>query len=259
LAKDSHADTPAEKRLDELQRAELTERVKRRTMDLAWAVTRRSIESTARDVVDCILKRTFVSVDPQSVNAPTSSHGKLETLPAGATAEFQARADALVLIGGIFSGEKPSKTVEKAVDGLNQLATHASQARHQAGSIARNLLGGLVATGKGVASRLVTNSESHSIGGLSATWTQTCSGPAEASSAKAAASSPGVADGSFVLLPTAPDPSQEQQRHAANHAPNHAAATRNFDSGSAAMPMAAPPVPPASMRAFFCEVINPSP
>ena len=33
------------------ERAELTERVRKRTMDLAWAMTKRQIEATARQVV----------------------------------------------------------------------------------------------------------------------------------------------------------------------------------------------------------------
>ena len=61
-------------------------------------------------------------------------------------AEFQARGDALVLIGGIFSNEKVVKhaAVGVAVEKLEKLATHAEMARdtvNQAGSLARSMLG----------------------------------------------------------------------------------------------------------------------
>jgi len=39
-----------EKRLTDAERAELTEKVKRRTMDLAWAVTKRQIETSIHTI-----------------------------------------------------------------------------------------------------------------------------------------------------------------------------------------------------------------
>jgi len=54
-------------------------------------------------------------------------------------AEFDARCEALVLVGGIFSGETPSEAVDKAVDGLSRLTGRATQAALSA----RCFLGGL--------------------------------------------------------------------------------------------------------------------
>ena len=56
LARDARPETPPERRLTDVQRAELEERVKRRTMDLAWAMTARDIEATARAVVDAVAR-----------------------------------------------------------------------------------------------------------------------------------------------------------------------------------------------------------
>ena len=39
-----------EKRLTDAERAELTEKVKKRTMDLAWAVTKRQIEPSIHTI-----------------------------------------------------------------------------------------------------------------------------------------------------------------------------------------------------------------
>jgi hypothetical protein len=50
--------------------------------------------------------------------------------------EFAARAEALLLIGEQFSGERPHRTVDKALVGLNQLASQAALAKGQAGVLA---------------------------------------------------------------------------------------------------------------------------
>ena len=122
-----------------MQRAELTERIRKRTMDLAWAMTARDIEATARAVVDAILGRGFVSgVWPRTSEAAEVLHSEASGQWAE-TAEFHARGDALLVVGEIFSGEKAQHLRE----GLNKLATHATHAKTQATSMARSLLGGL--------------------------------------------------------------------------------------------------------------------
>ena len=139
LARDARPETPEEKKLSEVQRAELTERIRKRTMDLAWAMTARDIEATARAVVDAILGRGFVSgVWPRTSEAAEVLHSEAPCQWAE-TAEFHARGDALLVVGEIFSGEKAQHLRE----GLNKLATHATHAKTQATSMARSLLGGL--------------------------------------------------------------------------------------------------------------------
>ena len=53
--------------------------------------------------------------------------------PVALDREMHARADALILIGGTFSGERPHEAVGKAVDGLNRLASSASSTATKAG------------------------------------------------------------------------------------------------------------------------------
>ena len=115
LARDARPETPIEKRLSDSQRAELEERVKRRTMELAWRITKRQIERTARATVDEVIDRAYAG-DSTSAD------------------EQRARGDAIILIGNLFSGEKAHAAVDKAVDGLNKLATHASEAKSKAKS-----------------------------------------------------------------------------------------------------------------------------
>ena len=166
-------------------------------MDLAWAITKREIEHTARAVVDELLGRGNAASAPNgepnsavhsSVNSSANSSadatgraaddlgtgdlgtgdlgtgdlgtGDLGTdADAGAAAEaptlatatsptlasisasispeeFAARAEALLLIGEQFSGERPHRTVDKALVGLNQLASQAALAKGQAGVLA---------------------------------------------------------------------------------------------------------------------------
>ena len=122
-----------------MQRAELTERIRKRTMDLAWAMTARDIEATARAVVDAILGRGFVSgVWPRTSEAAEVLHSEAPGQWAE-TAEFHARGDALLVVGEIFSGEKAQHLRE----GLNKLATR--DAREDAGDVdgAEPSLGGL--------------------------------------------------------------------------------------------------------------------
>ncbi len=138
-ARDARPEAPEEKKRSEVQRAELTERIRKRTMDLAWAMTARDIEATARAVVDAILGRGFVSgVWPRTSEAAEVLHSEAPGQWAE-TAEFHARGDALLVVGEIFSGEKAQHLRE----GLNKLATHATHAKTQATSMARSLLGGL--------------------------------------------------------------------------------------------------------------------
>ena len=141
-------------------------------MDLAFRLTKRSIEGTARAVVDQLLGRGFAASEGA---ASAEAAARADYLGGGDTAgeappppplsspppsaspsispeEFRARAEALVLIGGKFSGERPHRTVDKAVVGLNQLASHASVAKDQAGVLAgvaaakaSSFLGGLLA------------------------------------------------------------------------------------------------------------------
>lgn len=101
-----------EKRLTDEQRVALQERVKARTMDLAWAMTKRTIESTARAVVDELLGRGFAS-------GSATARGK--------AAEFTARGDALLLIGSIFcpSEKAHNEQLDKAVE----VSQHARRAR----------------------------------------------------------------------------------------------------------------------------------
>ena len=156
-------------------------------MDLAWAITKREIEHTARAVVDELLGRGNAASAPNgepnsavhsSANSSANSSaevtgraaddlgtgdlgtGDLGTdADAGAAAEaptlatatsptlasisasispeeFAARAEALLLIGEQFSGERPHRTVDKALVGLNQLASQAALAKGQAGVLA---------------------------------------------------------------------------------------------------------------------------
>jgi hypothetical protein len=60
----------------------------------------------------------------------------LASISASISHEFAARAEALLLIGEQFSGEQPHKTVDKALVGLNQLASQAALAKGQAGVLA---------------------------------------------------------------------------------------------------------------------------
>ena len=173
LARDARPETPPERRLTDVQRAELEERVKRRTMDLAWAMTKRQVEATARAVVDSVLGKEprghgLEAADTQAEQRPASdgtdvtdvtdaaaASGPTWQQPppesgaeegfvlAGLTAdERRARAEALVLIGGIFSGERPHERVDRAVAGLHQLAATASSRA----SKAKSFLGNLVAS-----------------------------------------------------------------------------------------------------------------
>ena len=161
-----------EVRLTDEERRTLQERVKERTMEVAWALTKRSIETTARSTVDQILKRGFVSQgasgggigssDGTAGGSGDAGSGAEPSDPSSSgdgpsdvsdpspsavsAAEFQARGDALVLIGGIFANEKAVKhaAVGVAVEKLEKLATHAEMARdtvNQAGSLARSMLG----------------------------------------------------------------------------------------------------------------------
>lgn len=160
-AREAPPGAPEKKRLSDTQRTELEERMRRRTMDLAWAMTKRQLEATGRDVVDRILGRAFAGGAAADAEAVVVGAGEEEEEAvdvgddgAGASgdtsergtvspAELQARGDALVLVGGVFSGERGSNAaVERAVDGLSKLATHASEAKAKA----RNFLGGLVAS-----------------------------------------------------------------------------------------------------------------
>ena len=159
----------AAKRLTPEQRAALEERVKQRTMDIAWAITKRSIEATARSAVDELLGRAFVSGDGAGsgggggaggvVTAAASAGGSSGSAAvdvsdgAGApsarqNAEFIARGDALLLLGSIFcpTVQAHHQHVDKAVEVASLLATHAEQARKEAGFLAKSLLGGLMAT-----------------------------------------------------------------------------------------------------------------
>uniref|UniRef100_A0A7S2ILU6 DNAJ-containing protein X-domain domain-containing protein n=1 Tax=Haptolina brevifila TaxID=156173 RepID=A0A7S2ILU6_9EUKA len=138
LAQDGRAEE-ATKKLSDEQRAQLEQRIKQRTMDLAWAVTRRAVERTTRAVVDQLLAREF-------------AHEAGAEAGAEASAEFQARCDALLIIGRVFAGETPHETVDRAVDELAKLTSRATQARDNAssmaGSIARSLFDGLITSSK---------------------------------------------------------------------------------------------------------------
>ncbi|KAL1528453.1 hypothetical protein AB1Y20_009799 [Prymnesium parvum] len=50
LARDAKEGAPAEHKLSDAQRAELTDRVQKRTLSLVWAITKHSIETTLRSV-----------------------------------------------------------------------------------------------------------------------------------------------------------------------------------------------------------------
>ena len=95
LAQDGRAETSApDKRLTDEQRAKLKERVKQRTMDLAWAVTHRSVEATARAVVDRVLEGSFAAHEGMSHGHGPHGHGQGQ-VPVDA-AEGVAHADARV-------------------------------------------------------------------------------------------------------------------------------------------------------------------
>ena len=153
---------------------------------MAWhhvgtAMTKRQIEATARAVVDNLLGRGFASSldDGAALAAAADGATASAELPAISAAEFEARgevatppqshpysrpatppalaatsyplAQALVIIGGIFAGERQGlseaiisgeavgKAVQVAGDGLSRLAGHANLAA----SSARSLFGGL--------------------------------------------------------------------------------------------------------------------
>ena len=153
---------------------------------MAWprvgtAMTKRQIEATARAVVDNLLGRGFASSldDGAALAAAADGAPASAELPAISAAEFEARgevatppqshpysrpatppalaatsyplAQALVIIGGIFAGERQGlseaiisgeavgKAVQVAGDGLSRLAGHANLAA----SSARSLFGGL--------------------------------------------------------------------------------------------------------------------
>lgn len=142
LSRDSQPDTPAEKKLSDAQRAALTERVQKRTLALVWRMTKHTIESTARAVVDQVLglqsatsagrkvrgvcpfgtapgDRVALEVEGRAVTVevpPGTAEGEEfevslpdDGRPPGPSslgpAELEARAEALVYIGGVFSGE----------------------------------------------------------------------------------------------------------------------------------------------------------
>ena len=109
-------------------------------MDLAWAITKREIEHTARAVVDELLGRSFVGdLGDLGTGADACAAAEapaLASISASISHEFAARAEALLLIGEQFSGEQPHKTVDKALVGLNQLASQAALAKGQAGVLA---------------------------------------------------------------------------------------------------------------------------
>ena len=99
-------------------------------MDLAWKMTSRTIEQTARAVVDQILGSSFASV--AASDAPASEGSSAAA--ACPNAEFVARGDALILIGGIFSGEKAAHLREGLTkvlgkDGLSKLEIGKTQVR----------------------------------------------------------------------------------------------------------------------------------
>ena len=162
LSRDAKPETPPEKRLSEAQRAELTERVQKRTLAIVWAITKRQIETTARSVVDELLGANAqqrdepsgrmisivcppgvgpgglvrVEVEGQGVGVRTLGIVVPEGVEEGQTfdvaapddrappisaEEAKARADALMIIGGIFSGEKQSEAVDKAIKAINDL------------------------------------------------------------------------------------------------------------------------------------------
>lgn len=109
-------------------------------MDLAWAITKREIEHTARAVVDELLGRSFAGdLGDLGTGADACAAAEapaLASISASISHEFAARAEALLLIGEQFSGEQPHKTVDKALVGLNQLASQAALAKGQAGVLA---------------------------------------------------------------------------------------------------------------------------
>ena len=109
-------------------------------MDLAWAITKREIEHTARAVVDELLGRSFAGdlgdLGTGADACAAAAAPALASISASISHEFAARAEALLLIGEQFSGEQPHKTVDKALVGLNQLASQAALAKGQAGVLA---------------------------------------------------------------------------------------------------------------------------
>lgn len=139
LARDSRPETPSEKRMSDGERATLEERVKKRTMGLAWAITKRSIERVSRLVVAEVLGRGF-GCGASSIDLGDDEDAAEVAISDGACLgpispeELQARADALLVIGGIFSNERPHAVVDVAVGGLNKLASGAKSA----GSSARS-------------------------------------------------------------------------------------------------------------------------
>lgn len=170
LARDSRPETPAEKRLSDAQRADLEERVKQRTMDLAWAMTKRSIEGTARAVVDQILGRAFAYTAPppsarpgaaggedpvaaSAVGAPLACDGDdgddgVELVHGLSEAELRARGDALILLGGAFSGEKPHEAVDRAVEKVDLAVSRLTTSASEATTRAKSFFGGLMASAR---------------------------------------------------------------------------------------------------------------
>lgn len=183
LSRDGNPETPPEKKLSEQQRKDLEARILQKTMDIMWTMTKRDIQQTLRSVVDELLEhgqvvptRLISAQRPQGTAAGAEMAVKQadgrefqvrvpEGVPEGVVFqchvketdgltvdELQARADALILLGGIFSGEK--LPVAAMTDGINKMAAEAETQMTRASSMVTGWLGGLGVLGNG-------NSRSH--------------------------------------------------------------------------------------------------
>lgn len=152
LRRDNDPATPPEARLTDEQRAILEAEVLNKTMSLMWTVTKREIQQTLRSVVDEVLAHGRVGqqvlvtlarpagVQPGGLlSFALEGQGSFqvpvpEGVAEGATfqvqvgaglsqVELQARAEALILVGGIFSDEKPPLVA--MTDGFNQAKSSA--------------------------------------------------------------------------------------------------------------------------------------
>ena len=147
LAQNSQPETPEALRLSEEQQAELRQQVERTTLRLLWQLTQRDVEDTARRAVVELLQEP--GLEPR---------------------RRQARADALLLVGGVFGrargfeqtinggpapvGERVRGSTDYALDRLNQatdaadkqLVPHLQVAAVQAGESFSGLMDSVFGT-----------------------------------------------------------------------------------------------------------------
>ena len=147
MAQNAQPETPEALRLSDEQQAELRQQIERTTLRLLWQLTQRDVEDTARRVVAQLLQEP--GLEPR---------------------RRQARADALLLVGGVFGrargfeqavnggpapvGERVRGSTDYALDRLNQatdaadrqLVPHLQVAAVQAGESISGLMDSVFGT-----------------------------------------------------------------------------------------------------------------